>query len=998
MPLWASVARGSQDDWVWPMQAHEFSYLDLSVLPETRPLVLSSSAAILFDEEFSEILWANPPGAKLFGGAGIFEILSTSVSDSLPIIRQFHLVSSQVENDKPVVRGFRIKLGERSMLHKFEITQVELPGELEGFLVRHIEETQNQDENEISGMAVEALEGFADAAAIVDDFGLTLSNSEQYAELGPPEDDLLEMLEILKSEADRMIKRPIVSHSGETLALGLARISDSPGRNLVVLQSSRSDQQLDSETVQLQTRSGSDLTEAAIEEERSAPSGESLHEPAEPGRPPRISEESRIQSGEAAESDSLDSAGPVRFAWTIDDQGIIQSVSPELGEVVGPNAADIVGRKWHDIATVFGFDTSSEIKALLEGRDTWSGKTVLWPVQGTDMVVPVDLAALPAFGNARQFEGFKGFGIIRTADSILDPDETGLALSGITSDFESEEDEPMESGGHGEQSSEDAGDWEIDEVSTNHSNSQPTDNVVPLVPKSEPVETLSEDESTAFRQIGERLRQDVPEGLPSGKPDTSLIAALPVAILVYRQQETLFANQALLQSTGYESLEALSEAGGITAILNNDVKEDEAPSRQYLTTKSGERKAITPLLHTVPWDGQKALLLSFVPAERMSDEEMPAALELTKISEIQNILDTATDGVILLDEDGSILSLNASAEALFGIRQADAIEKPFTELFARESRDTVQDYVNGQLSHGVERLLNDGREVIATESGGGLIPVFLTISPMHSSGKLCAVIRDMTSWKKVEEELTNARRQAETASEQKSDFLAHVSHEIRVPLNSIIGFSDVMLEERFGPIDNDRYLDYLQDIKRSGMHVLELINDLLDLSKIEAGKLELSFEAVDLNQIVAETVALVQPQANENRIIIRTSLSLAVPKVVADPRSIRQIILNLVSNAIKFSEPNSQVIVSTVYESSGEVALRIRDTGKGMNEKQIQDAMKPFQQAHTIDERSSRGTGLGLPLTKALVEANRAHFELESEPDHGTIAHVNFPSQRVLAE
>jgi len=239
---------------------------------------------------------------------------------------------------------------------------------------------------------------------------------------------------------------------------------------------------------------------------------------------------------------------------------------------------------------------------------------------------------------------------------------------------------------------------------------------------------------------------------------------------------------------------------------------------------------------------------------------------------------------------------------------------------------------------------------------------------------------------------------AETASEQKSEFLARVSHEIRTPLNAIIGFSDVMIEERFGPIGNDRYRGYLRDINRSGIHVLDLINDLLDISKIEAGKMELTYEAVDLNQLVTETVALLQPQANGERIIIRTSLSRAVPRVVADARSIRQIVLNLVSNAIKFTPANGQVIVSTVYEGNGEVVLRVRDTGMGMSEREIEHAMKPFHQVHVTQDKRGQGTGLGLPLTKALVEANRAYFDLESTPGEGTIAHVHFPTQRVLAD
>jgi signal transduction histidine kinase len=299
---------------------------------------------------------------------------------------------------------------------------------------------------------------------------------------------------------------------------------------------------------------------------------------------------------------------------------------------------------------------------------------------------------------------------------------------------------------------------------------------------------------------------------------------------------------------------------------------------------------------------------------------------------------------------------------------------------------------------GVAGLINNGREVIGLHAKGGLIPLFVTLGRMGNEEKFCAVLRDMTPWKKAEEELVSARRAAETASEQKSDFLARVSHEIRTPLNAIIGFSDVMIEERFGPIGNERYRGYLRDINRSGVHVLDLINDLLDISKIEAGKMELSYEAVDLNQLVAETVALLQPQANGERIIIRTSLSRAVPRVVADARSIRQIILNLVSNAIKFTPANGQVIISTVYEGNGEVVMRVRDTGRGMSDREIEQAMKPFHQINVMDEKRGQGTGLGLPLTKALVEANRAYFDLESTPGEGTIAHVHFPTQRVLAD
>jgi PAS domain S-box-containing protein len=358
------------------------------------------------------------------------------------------------------------------------------------------------------------------------------------------------------------------------------------------------------------------------------------------------------------------------------------------------------------------------------------------------------------------------------------------------------------------------------------------------------------------------------------------------------------------------------------------------------------------------------------------------------------VLDTATDGALVLDGEGRILRLNRSAEALFGVNATEMVGRQFVELLAEESRKSATDYLDGLARNGVASVLNDGREVIGRVPAGGLIPLFMTMGRLSERGKFCAVLRDITQWKNAEEELVAARRSAEIANQQKSEFLAKISHEIRTPLNAIIGFSDVIIEERFGPIGSERYREYLRDIRLSGTHLMSLINDLLDLSKIESGKLELSFTAVPVNRIVQESVALMQPEANRRRIIIRTSLAADVPKVVADERSLRQIVLNLLSNAVKFNVAAGQVIVSTAIDETGEVIIRIRDTGIGMSAKDIQTAMKPFQQV--AGPSRFEGTGLGLPLTKALVEANRANFKIDSVPNQGTLVRISFPIERVL--
>jgi signal transduction histidine kinase len=260
--------------------------------------------------------------------------------------------------------------------------------------------------------------------------------------------------------------------------------------------------------------------------------------------------------------------------------------------------------------------------------------------------------------------------------------------------------------------------------------------------------------------------------------------------------------------------------------------------------------------------------------------------------------------------------------------------------------------------------------------------------------------------KRTEAELVAAKARAESASAAKSDFLAKISHEVRTVLNAVLGFAEVMMEERFGPIGNERYREYIRDIHASGLHVVSLVNDLLDLSKIEAGKVNLAFAPLELNPLVKHCVGLMQPQATRSRIVIRSSLK-TTPPIMADERSVRQIVLNLLSNAIKFTGTGGQVIVSTARNAEGEVVLRVRDTGIGMSEQELKVALEPFGQVRlppAISTGSASpagaaapGTGLGLPLTKALAEANGARFSIKSAVDSGTMVEIAFPAHRPAA-
>jgi PAS domain S-box-containing protein len=500
---------------------------------------------------------------------------------------------------------------------------------------------------------------------------------------------------------------------------------------------------------------------------------------------------------------------------------------------------------------------------------------------------------------------------------------------------------------------------------------------------------------------------------PAGVP-VSLVDRLPIGILVAKGEEVLFANQTLLALLGFASLDELVSGGGLERIFagrtlgtgTEDGSEDdiaEGDSPVLLTAADGGTITVEGRIQTTRWQGESAILLSFrrpVEAdlkERVRASEEAARRAERRAEELQTVLDTATDGVVILDGEGRIIGINRSAEALFGYEAGDIAGKGMLMLFAPESHRAAFDYLDSLKSNGVASVLNDGREVMGRVRQGGLVPLFMTIGRLGDTdgNRFCAVLRDMTSFKKAESELLSAKREAEDASSQKSDFLAKISHEIRTPLSAIIGFAEVMMEERFGPVGNDRYRVYVRDIHASGGHVISLVNDLLDLSKIEAGKLDLTFTSVSLNDIVQQCVGIMQAQAGRDRIIIRTALAPNMPNVVADSRSMRQIALNLLSNSIKFTMPGGQVIVSSTLSEKGEAVLRVRDTGVGMTDKELSIAMEPFRQ---VSNSSLGGTGLGLPLTKALVEANRASFSIQSAKNAGTIVEVAFPSTRVLAE
>lgn len=510
----------------------------------------------------------------------------------------------------------------------------------------------------------------------------------------------------------------------------------------------------------------------------------------------------------------------------------------------------------------------------------------------------------------------------------------------------------------------------------------------------------------------EWLAPSEPPARGEAKRDRTLLDLLPSGVLIYRLDRLLYANPAFLEQMGYPSLHALEQDGGLDALYvepgvssASSTSEAGTPVRISATDRTEPTDA---RLFTISWDGESALAL-MLSARRETytasepDRSGPADPEPVsappaghaEAEDLAAILDTTAEGIVMFDAAGSIHACNRSAEALFGYDGTDFLTRKLSDLFAPESRPAVLDYFASIKEAAAASLLDPGRDVLGHVSRGGLIPLSMTMGRTRANGpNFFAVFRDLSHIKKGESDLQQARRLADRAANAKADMLARISHEVRSPLNAIIGFADVMIAERFGAIGNERYVEYLKDIRASGERMIAILNDLTELSRIESGKLDLSFGSQNLNELVESCVSMMQPQANRERIIIRTSLGHMLPPVVADARALRQITMNLIGNSIHLANPGGQVIVSTAFSDLGQVVLRVRDTGHGLNDNEVAAALEPFRTSAPSDHAAD-SSAVSLSLTKALVEANRAQFHIRTGGRSGTLIEVVFVAELV---
>ena len=351
-----------------------------------------------------------------------------------------------------------------------------------------------------------------------------------------------------------------------------------------------------------------------------------------------------------------------------------------------------------------------------------------------------------------------------------------------------------------------------------------------------------------------------------------------------------------------------------------------------------------------------------------------------------HVVENSFGGIITFDSGGLIETANAAACLLFGHDRAELIGQPIETLLT----GLAPEHIDAASGIGL-------RESQGHRKTGAPFPVELALSRMELDGRITyiAVLQDITDRKRYEQGLVEAKQKAEEADRMKSAFLAQMSHELRTPLNAVMGFSEVIANELFGPAGAPQYKEYAADIYASGKHLLGIVTDILDISKLESGMYELEESEFELSGVFEAALKLIGHPARVTQ-TVRVALAPDLPRLRADARAVTQILVNLLSNAAKFSAADSAIDLSAERRASGAIRLIVRDRGIGMRPEDIPVALTPFRQIDSRIAREYEGTGLGLPIVAALMRLHGGRLEFESALGKGTSVIAEFPPERVV--
>lgn len=479
----------------------------------------------------------------------------------------------------------------------------------------------------------------------------------------------------------------------------------------------------------------------------------------------------------------------------------------------------------------------------------------------------------------------------------------------------------------------------------------------------------------------------------------NLLDTLSQAIMVFQDGEPVFANKAFIDLLGFEEAEEVFSHGTIKNCLPKagwkalggdklggkrdvDRRED---YEFFLTKQDGSKVDAKCHVDPIDWDGEPANMVSIVDVTEIkaADFEGRVSREL-----FRKIFDLSPDVIIIVNMDtGKIIDVNSAFVEITGVPRKGAVDVMAKDLSVWAD-NTVRDWLTHKM-HSQTSARN--MPVVLNARGGMYRQLTVSAESIELDGKslLLIVARDISDDLTREKEMIASRDEANTASRTKSEFLANMSHELRTPLNAILGFSEIISNEILGPVGSPKYAEYATDIFTSGGHLLSIINDILDLSKVEAGQLDVNEDEVLAIDVVNECVRLVKKTADEELVNLHVDC-MEDFSFCTDARLYKQIMLNLLTNAVKFTPEGGDVYLK-VSVSEEHVVLTVRDNGIGMTPSELEMAMKPFGQIDNEQARKHQGSGLGLPLIQAFAQKMQGDFLLNSESNKGTTAKLLLP-------
>jgi PAS domain S-box-containing protein len=350
-----------------------------------------------------------------------------------------------------------------------------------------------------------------------------------------------------------------------------------------------------------------------------------------------------------------------------------------------------------------------------------------------------------------------------------------------------------------------------------------------------------------------------------------------------------------------------------------------------------------------------------------------------------DLLESTLDATVIINSIERIVFINGQGEAVFGFARSELLGEPIQILLPPGSRGRHFVPRANYFSQPRRRAAGAGFEGRCMRKSGEEFPVEIILSPLDTEEGMLAMcaFRDISERKRFEESLRKA-------NQMKSEFLANMSHELRTPLNGIIGFTEFLVDEKPGPLNSEQR-ECLTDIHRSALHLLQLINDVLDLAKVEAGKLELNPEAFSIGKAIEEVCAVVKGIAQKRCVNLTCSVAPELGSVTLDEQKFKQICYNLLSNGVKFTSPGGSVEISALPIEENRFELRVKDTGIGIKKEDMQRLFREFEQLDTGIGRRFEGTGLGLALTEKLVRLQGGRIDVESEYGRGTTFSVVMP-------